>query len=223
MDESDRPRRYHSQRRRDGAQATRQKLLDAARRLFTERGYAATTLPAIALEAGVSTPTVTAVFGTKPALLQALIQSTVRGDDAPQPLVLRTQWQEILAEPDPVRQLALYAATIRRIQEQSTDIAEIVRGAATADLEIAALRKELGARRLSDTRTMAASLDEKHALMPGLSVEEAVDLLWALGSAELFRLLVVDRHWPPARYERWLASTLATSLMELHARPSPME
>lgn len=213
MDEPGSTRRYHSPRRREGAEATRQRLLDTAHRLFMERGYAATTLPAIAAEAGVSTPTVTAVFRTKPALLQALIQSTVRGDTAPQPLAARPQWQEMLNEPDPARQLALHAANVRRIHEQTTDIFEIVRGAATADPELAALRQELGVRRLGDIRAVAESLQHKGALCPGIEVGEATDLLWALGSAEMFRMLVVDRNWPPEKYERKLTRLLQESLL----------
>jgi AcrR family transcriptional regulator len=213
MDEPGSTRRYHSPRRREGAEATRRRLLDAAHRLFTERGYAATTLPAIAAEAGVSTPTVTAVFHTKPALLQALIQSTVRGDAAPQPLALRPSWREMLDESDPARQLALHAANVRRIHEQTTDIFEIVRGAATADPELAALRQELGNRRLGDIRAVAESLHQKDALCVGMEVAEATDLLWALGSAEMFRMLVVDRSWPPDRYERRLTRLFQEALL----------
>jgi AcrR family transcriptional regulator len=216
MDEPASTRRYHSPRRREGAEATRQRLLDAAHHLFMERGYAATTLPAIAAEAGVSTPTVTAVFRTKPALLQALIQSTVRGDATPQPLALRPQWQEMLNESDPARQLAMHAANVRRIHEQTTDIFEIVRGAATADPELAALRQELGSRRLGDIRTLAESLQRKGSLCPGMGVGEATDLLWTLGSAEVYRMLVVDRNWPPEKYERRLTRLLQESLLCRH-------
>lgn len=213
MDEPGSTRRYHSPRRREGAEATRRRLLDAAHRLFMERGYAATTLPAIAAAAGVSTPTVTAVFRTKPALLQALIQSTVRGDETPVPLARRPEWQEMLDEPNPALQLARYATLVRRIHQQTTDIFEIVRGAATADPELAELRRELGVRRLGDMRTVAESLQQKGALCPDMQVDEATDLLWALGSAELFRMLVVDRSWPPERYERRLTGLLQESLL----------
>jgi AcrR family transcriptional regulator len=213
MDEPNSTRRYHSPRRREGAEATRRKVLDAAHHLFTERGYAATTLPAIAAEAGVSTPTVTAVFRTKPALLQALIQRTVRGDAAPAPLAVRPPWQTMLDEPDPERQIAMYAAIVRRIHEQTTDIFEIVRGAATADPELAALRQQLAVRRLGDTRTVAESLYQKQALCPGMEVDEAIDLIWALASAEMFRLLVVERQWLQDRYEGWLAKSLRESVM----------
>lgn len=209
-------RRYHSPQRQEQAELTRRKLLEAARRLFAAHGYAATTLPAIAREAGVSAPTVTAVFGTKIALLEALIKLVVRGDVASAPLAERPWWQEMLAEPDPRRQLRLHATNTRQIHERSADVFEIVRGAATADPEIAALLRQRGARRLQDTRAMAESLARKQALGPGLTIEQATDLLWALSAPELYRLLVAERGWSPERYEQWLAAALIYSLLGHH-------
>lgn len=206
-------RRYHSPQRQEQAQSTRRKILVAARRLFGAQGYAATTLPAIAREARVSAPTVTAVFGTKAALLDALIQLTVRGDTAPALLGERPWWQEMLAEPDPKRQLQRHASATRQIHERSADVYEIVRGAATAETEIAALLRQRGALRLHDLRAVAESLAGKRALAPGLSVERATDLLWALGAAEMYRLLVSERSWSPQQYEEWLAAALMQSLL----------
>ncbi len=206
-------RRYHSPRRQEQAQITRRKILEAARRLFTGHGYAATTLPAIAREAGVSAPTITATFGTKAALLDALIDLVVRGDAESGPLVERPWWREMLAEPDPRRQLRLHAANTRRIQEASADVAEITRGAATADPEIAAMLKQRHAGRFKDTQLLAESLGEKHALAPGMTVARAGDLIWALSGAELYRMLVVERGWSPDEYEAWLASALADALL----------
>ncbi|MBV9282547.1 MAG: helix-turn-helix transcriptional regulator, partial [Chloroflexi bacterium] len=108
-------RPYHSPRRQEQARRTRRQILEAARRLFAARGYAATTLPAIAREAGVSAPTVTAVFGTKSALLEALIQLVVRGDTDEAPVVERSWWRAMLEEPDPERQLRRQAAITRQI------------------------------------------------------------------------------------------------------------
>jgi AcrR family transcriptional regulator len=193
--------------------------VEAAHRLFAAQGYAATTLPAIAREAGVSAPTVTAVFGTKAALLEALINLGVRGDAAAAPLVERPWWREMLAETDPRRQLRLHAANMRRIQEGSADIAEIVRGAATADPEIAAMLKERHAQRLADTRLVAQSLGRKQALAPGMTVAKAGDLVWALSGAEVYRLLVVERGWSSDEYEQWLATALAASLLP-HPAPA---
>ena len=216
-DEPVQKRRYHSPQRQQQAERTRHALLEAARHLFAAQGYAATTLPAIARAANVSSPTVTAVFGTKAQLLNELIQLMVRGDAASPPLTQRSWWQAMLSEPDPRRLLALHATNVQHIHERSADVAEIVRGAATADPEIAAMLRQLAEGRLADAQTVARSLDEKQALAAGVTVERATDLLWALCSHDLYRMLVVEQLWPPEEYERWLASSLTYSLLDHHA------
>lgn len=218
MDDTQRKRRYHSPQRQRQAQLTRSKLLDAARRLFAAHGYAATTLPAIAREAEVSPPTITAVFGTKAQLLRELIQFTVWGDAEPPPLTRRPWWQAMLSEPHPQQQLILHATNVRRIHERSADIAEIVRGAATADPEIASILRQLADGRLADAQMVAQSLEEKQALAANVTVKQAADLLWALCSHDLYRMLVVEQHWPPHLYEQWLASSLIHALLGAGAR-----
>ena len=213
MSETDKRRGYHSPRRQQQAEATRRQMLEAARRLFAAQGYVSTTLPAIARAAGVSAPTVTATFGTKLAILDALIRVEVRGDEAPTPLAARPRWQELLRELDPVCQLMLTAASLRHIHERTTDLFEIVRGAATAEPEIAALRRSLNDQRFEDKRLLAQSLESKHALCPGLTVAQATDMLWTLGSADVCRMLVVDRRGSPTKYEQGLASALVHSLL----------
>jgi AcrR family transcriptional regulator len=219
--ETEKRRGYHSPRRQQQAEATQRDILRAARRLFAADGYVTTTLSAVAVEAGVSLPTVTAAFGTKLAILDALIRVEVRGDEASTPLAARPRWQEMLQEPNPVCQLRLCATNLRHIHEGTTDIFEIVRGAATAEPEIATLRRSLNAQRLEDKHLLAESLKEKGALRSGLTVAQATDLLWALGSADMYRMLVADRGWSPEQYEEWLASSLVHSLLGLQqdARP----
>jgi hypothetical protein len=119
----------------------------------------------------------------------------------------------MLAEPDPRRQLTLHAINVRHIHERSADVAEIVRGAATADPEIASMLHQLADGRLADARMVAQSLAEKQALIVDVPVEQAADLLWALCSHDLYRMLVVEQHWPPEDYERWLAGSLIHSLL----------
>jgi AcrR family transcriptional regulator len=211
--ESSSKRRYHSPRRQAQAAATRQKLLETAERLFASQGYGATTLAAIAHDAGVSLPTVTAVFGTKLAILNALIDTTVRGNEMPISLSERNWWTAALNERDPVRLLQRYAANIRRIHERTTDIFEIVRGAATVDPELAALRRDLATGRLRDSHLVASVLATNGVLKPDVTVDRAADLLWALVSAELYRMLAVDRGWTPDDYEQWLTSTLIDALL----------
>lgn len=219
MADQKKPRPYNSLRRREQAEATRTKIIQAAYRLFLTDGYTATTLAAIAHEAGVSMPTVTAIFGTKYALLDALIKTNVRGDDTPPPLADRSWWQAMLEEPNPFQQLTLYGANIRNIHERTTDIFEIVRGAAAADTEIAALRRNLNESRLADVRMVAQSLAAKGTLKPDITVDQATDTLWALGSAEMYRMLVIDRGWLPSQYQQWLVTTLTDSLMA-HSKPN---
>ncbi|MBF6612940.1 MAG: TetR/AcrR family transcriptional regulator [Chloroflexi bacterium] len=213
MNESTNKRTYQSPRREEQARETRERILAAAQRLFGSDGYVATTLPTLAREAGVSPATITAIFGTKLALLNALVRATVRGDSGPEPLDRRPWWRNMLSEPDPARQLALFAAINRRIHERTTDIADIVRGAASAEPELAALRQALGESRLQDNREVAVSLAGKGALAPGVTVEYARDLLWTLGSSEVYRMLVHERGWSPEQYEQWLVSSLADSLL----------
>ena len=213
MADQKKTRPYNSLRRREQAEATRQKIIEAARRLFVAHGYVATTLPVIAQEAGVSMPTITAVFGTKYALLEALITTTVRGDNAPAPLTDRSWWQEMLREGNAVQQLTLYGENIGNIHERTTDIFEIVRGAATADADLAALQRSLTTARLADVSMVAQSLAEKDALRRDITVERATDILWALGSADIYRMLVVDRGWSSTEYRAWLGRTLIDSLL----------
>ena len=213
MTDPKKTRPYNSLRRREQAEETRYKIIQAAYRLFLTGGYTATTLAVIAHDAGVSMPTVTAIFGTKYALLDALIKTNVRGDDAPPPLADRSWWKTMLEEPNPFQQLTLYGANTRKIHERTTDIFEIVRGAATADTEIAALRRNLNESRLADMGMVAQSLAAKRALKPDITVDQATDVLWALGSAEMYRMLIVDRGWSPSQYQQWLAQTLLDSLL----------
>ncbi len=113
MAERVKPRRYDSPRRREQAAATRQEILDAAQRLFERHGYAATTMAAIAAEAGVALKTVYVAFETKSGVLRALWHLLLRGDEEDAPVTERPWYREVLAEPDPERQLRLDARITR--------------------------------------------------------------------------------------------------------------
>ena len=108
MPRSVKPRRaYDSPRRRQQAQATRRAVLEAARELFTEHGYVATTIGAVAARAGVSPETVYAAFGNKRSLLSELLDVAIVGDDAPVPVLERPWVQQLRAEEETV----LFVAT----------------------------------------------------------------------------------------------------------------
>ncbi len=208
------PRRaYHSPRRRQQALATRRAVLAAARELFVQDGYVATTIDAIAARTGVSPETVYATFRHKRALLSGLLDVAIAGDDAPVPILERPWVKQLRDEPDPRRRLQLLARNGRLILERSAPIYEVLRGAAAADPEIAALWERAKAQRLVGQRELLRILTERAPLRPGLPAATATDVLFAIGSPETYRLLVVDRGWSADRFERWYADTLARLLL----------
>ena len=89
----------------------------------------------------------------------------------------------------------------------------MLRGAAAADPEIAALWEQAKTQRLAGQRALLAIVTEGAPLRPGLAAATAADILFAIGSPETWRLLVVDRSWPPDQFETWYADTLARLLL----------
>jgi AcrR family transcriptional regulator len=202
------PRRYDASGRRAAAQETRARIGDAARRLFLERGYAATRMADIAVEAGVSLDTVYASVGTKPALMRYLVETALSGTDEPIPALQRASTQLIRGEPDPRQKLAMLAKVIRHLNERVAPLWRVVKEAAAGDGELARLAGEFDRRRAGHMRVFVAeALEETGALRTDLTPEAAADAVWATNSPELFLLLVGERGWDPEFYERWLADT----------------
>jgi len=212
-------RSYDSPRRREQARATRRAILEAARELFIERGYVATTIDAIAGDADVSPETVYAVFGTKRALLSELIDISIAGDDAPP--VLEQGWvQELRDEPDPRRRLSILARNGRSILERRAPIDEVVRGAAAADPDIAALWQRGKAQRFAGQRELLRFIVGETGLREGIELETGADILYAIGSPETYLLLVADRGWSGSTFERWYEATLARLLLGSSESPA---
>lgn len=208
-----RPRRYDSPRRQEGAQATRAAILDAARDLFIELGYVGTTMQAIAARARISPATVYATFTNKRSLLAALVDVSIAGDDAPVPILDRPWVQEMRDEPDLRRRVELLARNGRLMLERRAPIDEVVRAAAASDPDIAELWRAGKVQRLAGQRELLR-IAGRVGFRDGLGEGDAVDTLYAIGSPETYRLLTVDRGWSPARFERWYADNVARLLFE---------
>jgi AcrR family transcriptional regulator len=210
------PRRaYHSPRREDAARATRTAVLDAASVLFLEDGYAATSMGAIARRAGVSVETVHAVFGTKGALLSTLVDTTVAGGpDAPaiadQPWVAGLRAE---AEPDVRRRLRLLARNGSAILLRRWRLDLVVQVAGAADPAVADLAARLRRERYEGQRALVALALDGAALRGGLDPGEATDLVYALGSPETCRLLLLDRGWSEERFAEWYTDVLERLLL----------
>jgi len=207
-------RRYHSPRREAQAAATRREILEAAGRLFERDGYAATTMAAVASEAGVSLKTVYVAFETKGGVLRALWNLRLRGDEEATPVGEREWYRELLAEPDPERQVRQNAHNSRIGKERFGGVLEVIRSAASSDAEIASLWARIQTEYRENQRAVAASVAEKGALRQGLDVEHAADVLWALNNPDVWQLLVVLRGWTADEYERWCADTAVAQLLD---------
>jgi AcrR family transcriptional regulator len=208
-------RRYDSARRQVQAAQTRQDILAAAHDLFLERGYAGATLAAIAAAAGVVVETVYRAYGSKAELFTAVVRAAVAGgaDRAQVPVEQRPAIRAVIAERDPHRQLQLYAATQPGIHARAGPLLRVLVGAGAADPELARLWAQLEQERLDGLGRFAGLLAERGVLRPGLTAEQARDLLWTLNSLAVHDLLVQQRGWSPERYRDWLAAALARELL----------
>jgi AcrR family transcriptional regulator len=211
-------RRYESPRRREQAAATRKEILGAAQRLFERQGYAATTMAAVAAEAGVALKTVYVAFETKSGLLRALWHLVLRGDEGDVPMGERPWYREVLAEPEPERQLRQVARTSCLVKRRAGALMQVIRDAAPVDPDLAALWQRIQTEFHGLLRPVAESLSDRHALRPGLDVERATDILWALNHPDLWQLLVRQRDWTPERFEEWLTGALLAELLTPEAR-----
>ncbi|MFD7627783.1 TetR/AcrR family transcriptional regulator [Streptomyces sp. NPDC059851] len=201
--------------RAEKARRTRLRMIDAAERLFTERGWAGTTIDEIARSAGVGVQTVYFTFGNKRALLKELLDTAVAGDADPVATLDRPWALELLAEPDPAAQLRLQAAGARRILERAASVLEVVRGAATSEPELAELwRTNLRQRHMVQLH-FAQALEAKipGGLRDGHDAESAADISMTVLGPETYGLLVTDRQWAPERWQRWAADSLARQLL----------
>jgi TetR/AcrR family transcriptional regulator, regulator of autoinduction and epiphytic fitness len=211
-------------RRARKALETRHRVLDAAEALFTRDGYSTTTMTAVAEQADVAVQTLYAVFGNKRAILTELIDARVVGDDHAGSLPSREDWRAMEREPDPHRQLALFAQIATRIATRSAAINEIMAQAAGADPEIAAIYQQQRQSRYTDQRRIARSLARKGALREGLTETRAADIIWAIATTRTYRALVDERQWTSDQYEHWLKDLLARALLtERTAAPRERE
>ena len=214
MAEPVKPRRsYHSPRRQQQAAATRQAILEAAQRLFERRGYPATTMEQVAAEAGVALKTVYLAFATKSGLLRALWDLRLKGDQAEAAVAERPWYREVVAEPDPERQLRGNARNARLVKERIAGVLKILRSAAPVDPDAEALWRLIQTDFYENQRVIVESLRARQALRPGLDVARASDILWTLNHPDVWLLLVGERGWTPEQWERWFADTACAQLL----------
>jgi len=209
-------RRYDVTRRREQAARTHARIVDVAGRLFVERGYTGTTIPAIAGEAGVAVETVYRAASGKAGLLADAVRAAVAGgvDRAEVPVTERPAIRRIIEETHPVRQLQLYAATQPGIWSRVGPLLRVLDAAANSDASLVPLRERIADERRHGLRDgLGRMLEHWGVLRDGVTAERAGDIVYAVCGQANYLALVGDCGWTEAAYEAWLVETLVAALL----------
>jgi AcrR family transcriptional regulator len=198
-------------RREERARHRRQRVVDAALRLFLERGYVAATIEAIAREAAVAPATVYQAFGTKQAILARILDQAIAGDAGSAALLERDWVKQARQHPDPRQRLALVIQHTSQVAARTAPIKEVMRDAAAADPAVRQLLHEDDQRRCL---TQQALVDLVIGQDPwaGCDRGHAVATFFAIINSHCYQLLATHLGWSPADWQRWLTAVLGREL-----------
>jgi AcrR family transcriptional regulator len=198
--------------RAEQARQSRELILAAARDLFLQQGYPATTIEQIARRAGVSRPTVYAA-GSKAGLFKLVRDRAIAGDDDPTPMPERSSHMTFAQEPTPTAALRSYAGVCAAVNRRLAPANERLREAAAADPDLARLWQVSEDERLTGARIVMGIVAGKGPLRPDLDTETAAGLLWALNAPETYHRLVTRQGWSGQQYTYWLGELLVRTLL----------
>jgi AcrR family transcriptional regulator len=208
-----RTRRYRSPRREEQAHRTRARITVAAARRFLARGYAATTMRAVAADAGVALPTVELIFGTKARLLKAVIDVAIAGDDEPLPMLARQWAARAESMTGAVEFAGVFAQQLTESAQRAAGLTLVALEAARTDEDIAAVGAQLTTQRQVMATWLVNGLLRRSPLRDGVDRAAAIDTVWALMDPALFCRLTGDRHWSTARFRRWFTDAALRLLL----------
>ena len=210
-------RLYNSPLRADQARVTRRAIVDAATALFSDKGYTAISMDAIAAAAGVSRATVFSSVGGKPAILREAFRAAfgrAAGDeDSPMPFVDRPRSRQVRSIQSARGHLAGYAALVTDVFTRMSGVYEAIREGSRSDADVAVLWKEINDERRRGAATIVADVRARAALRRGSSAERAADAVWVLNDPGIFHMLVHGRGWSTGQYTAWLTRALETELL----------
>jgi AcrR family transcriptional regulator len=199
-------------RREERARQRRQRVVDAASRLFGERGYVATTIEAIARAAEVAPATVYQAFGTKQAILARILDVTIAGDAGPAALLDRDWVRHAARHPDPRQRLALVVRHTSQVAARTAPVKEVMRDAAASDPAVRQLLLEDDQRRYLTQQALVDLIIGAGSLRPGCDRDHAVATFFALVNSHGYQLLATQLGWSPDDWQRWLTGVLDREL-----------
>ena len=201
--------------RRERAQATRRRILDAAYDLFVERGFTGTRMADVAERAGVAVQTVYFTFHTKAALLEACDERAVLGDDDPLPPQEQPFWRAMLEAPTGQEAVRHFAEGVGAIETRVAKLKQVI-AAATHDPDARAILARSEQLRRTGFREAVEHLARAYGLRNGLDVERATDILLTVGDSSVYCSLVHDYGWQHEDYVEWLADSVSGMLLRPH-------
>ena len=207
------PRRYISDQRDAAARQTRARILDAAEHELIRHGYHAMTIASLARAAGVSPQTIYNSVGGKAAVVKALYDVRLAGDDEPVPIGEHPELLRILDQPEVAATLRGYIALGRGMYSRIGPIlGALLADGPGADADLKAFMDTIETERRVGNTSIVEHIDAKFGLPAQLSAEGAVDILWVATSFDLADRLVRRCGWSLDAYEQWVAEIVITSL-----------
>jgi AcrR family transcriptional regulator len=204
-------RPYTSTLRDEQAARTRVRIVHAADEVFREKGYAGATMKDVASRAGVARDTVHAVFGSKAALILAMVDLRLVPDESVPNVADSPEGRAVRDESDPARQIELFADFITRINVVMRPVMEVVRSAAPSEPAVADVLATIERGRMRNMRRYARWFAARGPLR--VSESEAAETLFAVVSPDVGRLLCDERGWSRKRHAAWVADTLKRALL----------
>jgi AcrR family transcriptional regulator len=209
------PRRYDGTRRTEAALDTRRRILAAAREELLTAGYHATTVTSLARRAGVSPQTIYNAVGSKAAVLKAVYDVMLAGDDAPIPMNERTEIARVRAQRSMSATMRAYAAMARMIAERVGPLIGVVLAeGAGGDAELRDFLDTIERERHVGNTGVVTHIAERFGLPNGLTRRRAIDHVWTVTAPEIADRLIRRCGWRPVEYEKWLAAELIAGLRD---------
>jgi AcrR family transcriptional regulator len=200
-------RTYNSENRNAQASQTKNRILESARQLFQSEGFECVTIEKLAQAAEVSVPTVYSLFQSKRGVLFALM------DEALPTVQFNALVEEGKLEKSAKKRLMVTAKLTRKLYDSESKQIDIFQGASVLAPEFKEQQKEREQRRYLRQEEFVKTLMKEKALLKGLTVSQARDILWAFTGRDIYRMFVVERGWTSEEYEKWLAQLLIKTLL----------
>jgi AcrR family transcriptional regulator len=194
--------------RSQAADATKERVLAAARTLFVRHGIDRVTIAKIAKRARVAVPTVYALYTSKEGILRALMRASLFGER------FRVARAKLEGVTDPVELIALTAHVARAVYEAESSELGLMRGATAFSPDLRRLEQEFERIRFEMQEERVRLLFSRSKQKKGLEFDEARRILWMYTSRDVYRMLVQEGGWTPQRYQEWLSDALVTALVE---------